>query len=360
MPIGDSLRKRRQAAALQSALRAQKSERRPLLILSGLRCLVLLAAAILLPVLLTGCDKKGQEGEKKTVQKSEDDFLDKDAKPDEQKYLLAAKPFFIAVASRKYADAYVLFSSHADSQQNQSYAYNNTAGGNNALVRNITGNFNTANGSFALAFNDAGNNNTAIGRNALGLSTTGNDNTAIGDSALANNTIGSGNTALSVLAGTAITTADNTICIGTAGVNVSNSCFIGQVYSNVQPIVATDPDSVTITSAGRLGRGNVSSRRYKHDIKPMDIASEALYALKPVSFRYHKEYDATQTLAFGLIAEDVAEVYPDLVGRNPQGEAESVRYEQINAMLLNEFLKEHRKNEEREATIALLQTTDAK
>ena len=128
-----------------------------------------------------------------------------------------------------------------------------------------------------------------------------------------------------------------------------------QIYSNVQPIVGTDPDSVTITSAGRLGRGNVSSRRYKHDIQPMEKASEMLYSLKPASFRYNKEYDATQTLAFGLIAEEVAEVYPDLVGRNAEGQPESVRYEQINAMLLNEFLKEHRKNEEQEVTIALLQ-----
>jgi hypothetical protein len=142
-------------------------------------------------------------------------------------------------------------------------------------------------------------------------------------------------------AGASVTTANNVISIGAFGANVSNSCFIGNIYSNVQPIVGTDPDSVTITSSGRLGRGNVSSRRYKHDIKPMDKASEALYALKPVSFRYNKEYDATQTLAFGLIAEEVAEVYPDLVGRNPKGQPESVRYEQVNAMLLNEFLKEH-------------------
>ena len=141
---------------------------------------------------------------------------------------------------------------------------------------------------------------------------------------------------------------------------MDNSCFIGNIYSNVQPIVGTDPDSVTINSNGRLGRGNVSSRRYKHDIKPMEKASEALYALKPASFRYNKEYDATQTLAFGLIAEEVAEVYPDLVGRNPKGEPESVRYEQINAMLLNEFLKEHRKNEEQKATIARLKSADAK
>jgi hypothetical protein len=88
----------------------------------------------------------------------------------------------------------------------------------------------------------------------------------------------------------------------------------------------------------------------------MDRASEALYALSPVSFRYNKEYDVTQTLAFGLIAEDVAQVYPDLVGRNPEGEPESVRYEQINAMLLNEFLKEHRKNEEQEKTISELKS----
>jgi len=127
----------------------------------------------------------------------------------------------------------------------------------------------------------------------------------------------------------------------------------------VQPIIGTDPDSVTITSTGRLGRGNVSSRRYKHDIKSMENASEVLYALKPVSFRYNKEYDVTQTLAFGLIAEEVAEVYPDLVGRNPKGEPESVRYEQINSMLLNEFLKEHRKVEKQAGTIAELTATVA-
>ena len=133
---------------------------------------------------------------------------------------------------------------------------------------------------------------------------------------------------------------------------MSNSCFIGNIYCNVQRIVVTDPDSVTIISSGRLGRGNVSSRRYKHDIKQMDNASEAIFKLKPVSFRYNTEYDANQTPAFGLIAEEVAEVYPDLVGRNRQGKPESVRYDQVNAMLLNEFLKEHRKVEEQEATIA--------
>ena len=157
------------------------------------------------------------------------------------------------------------------------------------------------------------------------------------------NTSGSFNTALGRGAGSNVTTANSVIAIGSDGENVSNSCYIGQIYSNVQPVVGTDPDVVTINSDGRLGRANVSSRRYKHNIRSMDNASETIYTLRPVSFRYHKEYDATQTKAFGLIAEEVAEVNPDLVGHNREGLPESVRYEQINAMLLNEFLKEHRK-----------------
>jgi hypothetical protein len=245
---------------------------------------------------------------------------------------------------------------------------NNTAVGVDALHDNVTGDNNTANGFEALANNTTGDGNTANGYQALFSNTgTANGNTAIGYQALLNNTTGAGNTALGVLAGTGVSTAQSVICIGATGANVDNSCFISNIYSNVQPIVGTDPDSVTITSTGRLGRGNVSSRRYKHDIKPMNKASEVLYALKPVSFRYNEEYDATQTLAFGLVAEEVAEVYPDLVGRNPEGQPESVRYEQINAMLLNEFLKEHKKVEEQaremheqQATIAELKSTVAR
>jgi hypothetical protein len=139
----------------------------------------------------------------------------------------------------------------------------------------------------------------------------------------------------------------------------SNTCYIQEIYTNIQPVVGVNPDFVTVNSSGKLGRANISSRRYKHDIEPMDKASEKLYALKPVSFRYNKEYDATQTIAFGLIAEDVAQVYPDLVGRNPDGQPESVRYEQINAMVLNEFLKEHKKVEEQQATITELKSTVA-
>lgn len=156
-----------------------------------------------------------------------------------------------------------------------------------------------------------------------------------------------------------MTTANNVIAIGVSAENVSNSCYIGRIYSNVQPQVGTDPDLVTIKSDGRLGRANVSSRRYKHDIQPMHTASEAIYQLKPVSFRYHKQYDRTQTIAFGLIAEEVAEVHPDLVGRNPAGKPESVRYEQINTMMLNEFLKEHRRGEEQDCKIQEQETTIA-
>jgi len=245
----------------------------------------------------------------------------------------------------------------------------NTAFGTAALLFNITGFRNTAVGVNALVNNtgsgvatpngDPGSLNTAVGHGALSGNTLGSVNTAVGVSALISNTTGNSNIAVGPGAGFNVTTAHDVICIGAGGSNTSNSCFIGQIYSNIQPIVGTDPDSVTITSAGRLGRGNVSSRRYKHDIKPMEKASEALYALKPASFRYNTEYDATQTRAFGLIAEEVAEVYPDLVGRNPKGEPESVRYEQVNAMLLNEFLKEHRKNEQQGATITKLKATAA-
>jgi hypothetical protein len=221
------------------------------------------------------------------------------------------------------------------------YTGGNTAEGQDALLSLTTGRYNTAVGLDSLKSNTVGLFNTAVGAHALMNQTRARHSTAVGKDALMHST-GSGNTALGANAGLGVSTAANVICIGTSGQNIDNSCFIGGIYSNVQPIVGTDPDSVTITRTGSLGRGYVSSQRYKHDIQAMNQASEMLYSLKPVSFRYKKDYDVTQTLAFGLIAEEVAEVYPDLVGRNPEGEPESVRYEQINAMLLNEFLKEHK------------------
>jgi Chaperone of endosialidase len=252
--------------------------------------------------------------------------------------------------------AYAVFSQAAQALNpppDGGYTGGNTAEGQDALLSLTTGRYNTAVGLHSLKSNTVGLFNTAVGAHALMNQTRARHSTAVGKDALMNST-GSGNTALGANAGSGVSTATNVICIGTSGQNTDNSCFIGGIYSNVQPIVGTDPDSVTITSAGRLGRGNVSSRRYKHDIQTMDKASEMLYSLKPVSFRYNKEYDATQTLAFGLVAEEVAEVYPDLVGCNSEGQPESVHYEQINAMVLNEFLKEHRKVEQLEKQIEAL------
>ena len=236
--------------------------------------------------------------------------------------------------------------------------FNNTAVGAAALLNNTQGDSNVAVGSQALNKNTEGGNNNAVGFLALFSNTTGGGNNAVGEVALFSNVTGHDNTAIGDSAGGNITGSYN-VCIGSGVEGVAgenNTTRISNIYATVQPVVGTDPDVVSVNSTGRLGRGNVSSRRYKHDIKSMDKASEMLYALKPVSFRYNKEYDATQTLAFGLIAEEVAEVYPDLVGRNPKGEPESVRYEQINAMLLNEFLKEYKTVQELKSTVLAQQS----
>jgi hypothetical protein len=225
----------------------------------------------------------------------------------------------------------------------------NTAIGNGALFLNATGNFNTAGGNNALTFNRTGSENTAIGDLALANNTTGNGNTAIGSGALENNATGGFNTALGVEAGRGIATASNVICIGNNGAEVSNSCFIG----NIRGVTTQNADAipVLIDSFGQLGTAS-SSRRFKKEIKPMDKASEAILALKPVKFHYKS--DKTDTPQFGLIAEEVAAVNPDLVVCDKNGEIYTVRYDSVNAMLLNEFLKEHRKVQEQEATITEL------
>jgi hypothetical protein len=231
----------------------------------------------------------------------------------------------------------------------------NSAFGSNALFSNDTGSFNTAVGDEALLNNIDGSSNTGVGISAFANNTSGFENTAIGHQALINCNTGGGNTGVGVAAGINVTTASNVVCIGDiGGENIDNSCYIDNIYSNIQPVIGTDPDYVTIASNGRLGRSNLngSSRRFKHDIQPMDQASEVIFALRPVTFRYNKKYDASQRPSFGLIAEDVAVVAPDLVGRNKKGEPESVRYEQINAMLLNEFLKEHQKVQHLEVVVA--------
>jgi hypothetical protein len=224
-------------------------------------------------------------------------------------------------------------------------ASENTAIGAGALLSNTTGLQNTANGAFALFSNTEGSFNTATGYKAL-FSTTGTDNTASGRAALFNNTTGNNNIALGVSAGTAVTTANNVIAIGTGGANVDNTCFIGNIRG--VPVNASGVP-VVIDMNNQLGT-IVSSRRFKNAIKPMDKASEAILALKPVTFHYKS--DATGTPQFGLIAEEVAEVNPNLVVRDKTGDIYTVRYDAVNAMLLNEFLKEHRKVQEQEASIA--------
>jgi Chaperone of endosialidase len=222
----------------------------------------------------------------------------------------------------------------------------NTAIGDQALTLNTTGAGNTANGATALALNATGGDNTAIGHGALNNNSTGSNNTATGARALQFNT-GSSNTALGFTAGSNVNTANNVICIGSSGANVSTSCFIGHIRG-----VATAQNNaipVLIDSVGQLGTAS-SSRRFKKEITPMDKASEAILDLKPVTFHYKS--DDTNTPQYGLIAEEVAEVSPDLVVRDDKGEIYTVRYDAVNAMLLNEFLKEHCRVQEQERTIA--------
>lgn len=125
---------------------------------------------------------------------------------------------------------------------------------------------------------------------------------------------------------------------GTRGVaGESNSCYIGTIFGQT----SSGGTPIYINPAGKLGT-TTSSRRFKEDIKPMKNASEALFALEPVTFKYKKEIDAQGIPQFGLIAEDVEKVNSDLVVRDKEGKVNTVRYEQINVMLLNEFLKEHK------------------
>jgi hypothetical protein len=211
----------------------------------------------------------------------------------------------------------------------------NTAVGLLSLRSDTTGQLNTAIGAGTLLANTA-DGNTATGAGALLSNTTGLHNTANGEFALQNNTTGTENIALGAFAGFDVITANNVICIGVNGANVTGTCFIGNIRGTHTQNANAVP--VLIDSAGQLGTIS-SSRRFKKEIKPMEKTSEAILALKPVTFHYKS--DNTNTPQFGLIAEEVAKVNPDLVVRD-QGEIYTVRYDAVNAMLLNEFLKEHR------------------
>jgi Chaperone of endosialidase len=241
----------------------------------------------------------------------------------------------------------------------------NTATGAGALLSNTIGNFNTANGEDALYFNNTGNNNTANGVFALTNNHEGSNNTASGNSALLRNITGSNNIALGYLAGQNLTTGSDNIYIGNLGgsFHESRRIRIGRVGGHTDTFIAgisggTVPDGigVIVGANGKLGTV-VSSARFKEAIKPMDKASEAILALRPVTFRYKHELDPEGIPQFGLVAEDVEKVNPDLVARDEQGKPYTVRYEAVNAMLLNEFLKEHRKVESLEKQ---LKAADAK
>jgi len=244
---------------------------------------------------------------------------------------------------------------------------NNTADGHDALFSNDSGIRNAATGSFALFFNTAGNDNAALGYFAAYHNTTGNSNTAVGYDALLNNTTGAGNISLGNFAGSNLTTGDNNIDIGNLGVaGEANTIRIGTVGTQTATYIAgimgkPSPMSmpVFINANGQLGTAP-SSARFKDEIRPMDKASEAILALKPVTFRYKKDLDVDRTLQFGLVAEDVAKVNPDLVVRDGDAKVYTVRYDAVNAMLLNEFLKEHKKVEAQQATIAELKSTVAR
>jgi Chaperone of endosialidase len=263
----------------------------------------------------------------------------------------------------------------------------NTAVGGDALEFNTTGDGNTAVGQAALDFNTTGEQNTAVGVSALSSNTEGLHNTAIGFEALLNGTVGGGNTGLGwgalhsqteaanntsvgFIALTAATGSENTALGASAGFNLtdgdfnidigaevvgvageSNTIRIGNQGTQTATFIAgisgtaVVGDPVVVDANGQLGTA-MSSARFKTQIKPMDDSSTAILALKPVTFRYKQEIDPKGIPQFGLVAEEVEKVNPDLVSRDRDGKPYTVRYEAVNAMLLNEFLKEHQKVEQ--------------
>ena len=218
----------------------------------------------------------------------------------------------------------------------------NTFLGEEALVSNTTGFRNTATGNLALFSNTTGFNNTATGSGALVTNTTGNNNIAVGASAGINLTTGNNNIYIGNLG---IRSESGTIRLGTKE-TYRNTLIAGISGATVPTGVA-----VIVDGNGHLGT-TTSSARFKEAIKPMDKASEAILALQPVTFRYKKDLDPKGIPQFGLVAEQVEKVDPDLVARDEQGKPYSVRYEAVNAMLLNKSLREHRKVEKLEASVA--------
>jgi hypothetical protein len=235
---------------------------------------------------------------------------------------------------------------------------NDSGGDNNAfgyfaLASNVDGDFNNAHGRGALQNNTGGQNN-AFGDLAMLDNTSGSFNTAMGDDALDSCVDGSSNVAIGDEAGTDVVHGSHIICIG-AGIvgggpftDLDNTCYIGSIYN--EPVSDAGTAQAVYVDVNNVLGFLPSSQRFKHDIKPMDNASEVLLSLKPVTFKYNS--DKNGKTQYGLIAEEVAKVAPDLVYRDKNGDVETVRFEQVGAMLLNEFLKEHKKVEDLQATVA--------
>jgi len=250
----------------------------------------------------------------------------------------------------------------ADALTSNTIGAHNTAIGYDALDSNTIGSANTATGDSALHSTSNSIYNTATGYQALYSDTSGHDNTADGVQALYSNTTGNSNIALGSSAGTNLTTGSNNIDIGNAGVaadaktirigaqGTQNATFVAGIYGIN---VGSGGISVYANASGQLGTVT-SSARFKRDIRSMDKASETILALRPVTFRYKPELDPDGASQFGLVAEEVEKVDPALVVRDPDGKPYSVRYEAVNAMVLNEFLKEHRKVEELEKQVEKL------
>jgi len=244
----------------------------------------------------------------------------------------------------------------------------NTAVGAEALAGNTDGDSNNAVGFEALTANTIGVQNNAMGFLALGSNTTGASNVAVGDSALSGNSAGSFNTVVGWEAGLTVEGDDN-IYIGatsaagvtseTGHIRIGDPTFVTDCnIAGISGATTAAGVPVLVDGTGKLGT-LPSSKRFKTDIKPMDKASEVLFALNPVTFRYKKQIEAKCIPQFGLVAEEVEKVNPDLVVRDRDNKVQAVRYEAVNAMLLNEFIKEHHTVQDLKATAEKQQDTIA-
>jgi hypothetical protein len=262
---------------------------------------------------------------------------------------------------------------------NRNTASNNVGVGFQALLNNTVGTANNALGFSALITNvgavGTGDQNNAFGTNALASNAQGRQNSSFGDNALQFAT-GSRNTAVGNEAGTAVTTGSFNVYLGdNAGSNFNHAnesntirigsdtgfggidptrCFIHGIFGVVPP---AGSHFVLVAPSGQFSDFSASSRRFKKDIAPIDKISEGVLALKPVTFHYKN--DNTNEPEFGLVAEDVVEVNPDWITRDREGEIFGVRYEVIPILLLNEFLKEHKKVEEQQSKIDTQQASIA-